>query len=171
MARPSKMTPQKIARLRELRAPARPGGPLSLREAAREIGVSYETVRAWEAKVRPANGSTPATDAAAADALVSSPPVAPDPNDPTALEVLRARADMIAALLARLAPAVEREEYSATNFVQLAKYADDLARTIATLTPPAAPDPESDTAALEAERTLVARLESMVNEAEGQARA
>jgi hypothetical protein len=165
MPRPSKMTPTLIARLRALRAPDRPGGALSLRAAAREIGLPYETVRGWEAKVKPA----PA-DAATADAIVSSPPPVPDAGEPGALDGLRERARMIAALLARLAPAVEAETYSATSFVSLAKYADELARTIAGLEPPAPVDPETDATTIEAERTLLTRLEGMICDAEREAR-
>lgn len=172
MSRPSKLSPAKIARLRALRDPARKGGALSLRRAAAELGVSHETLRTWDTKHRvKAKASTTtrvrkagkrAADVAAE--LVVSP--LPDAHNANALEQVRARSAMVGRLLKKLAPAVEREEFSATSFVTLAKYGDDLSRLLAELAPPAAKDPNEDADVLEAELALIARLEALVFEAQ-----
>lgn len=167
MARPSKLSPAKIARLRALRDPAREGGPLSLRRAAAELGVSHETARAWDAKhaAKPEGRPSRSKAAAAVAAELVAAPL-PAAGDVGALEQVKARADMVSRLLKKLAPAVEREEYSATNFVTLAKYGDDLARLLAELAPPTPTDPNETPAVVEAERTLLARLDLLIAKAE-----
>lgn len=88
---------------------------------------------------------------------------------PEGIGDMRARLGTVRALLGRLTPAVERDEYPATSYVTLARYADDIAARIVELTPPAPKDPADDENVREAERILLARIESMVAEAEGRA--
>jgi hypothetical protein len=170
MARQSASTPAKRAKLRELRARG-----LGLRPAAKAVGVSHETARSWERldAARAAGRKPPATCkpalAVAADAAAAAEVLAaglPSPGDPEALSTVRARAALVGALLRRLTPAVETGEFSPTAYVTLARYGDDLARLIHELTPPAPKDPNEDLSVLEAERTLLAKLEGMVADAE-----
>jgi len=65
---------------------------------------------------------------------------------------------------------VEREEYPATSYVTLCRYADDLARLQAELTPPAPKDPNEDPDVREAERILVGRIERLISAAEEKGR-
>lgn len=165
MPRPSRIDPTKIATMKDALARG-----VSVREIAREIGVDEKTVRNWAKKVqgKPARerAAVPAADdAAAASAALAAP--LPTPGDPEALEIVRARHQLIQGLLERLEGAVEAEEYPATSFVTLAKYGDDLARLIAELTPPAPKNPDEDPDVLDAERTLLARVEKLLTEAEG----
>lgn len=158
MARPSTMTPAKIARLEELRAAGK-----SLREAAAELGISHATVRAWEGR-RARAAPTLAQDEAEAAALVDRP--LPRAGDPEALLEARTRAAMVQRLLERLTPGVVDQTFPATSYVTLARYGDELARVIAELTPPAPKDPNEDPDVIDAERTLIARIERMIEAAE-----
>lgn len=148
------MTPTKIARLRELRAEGR-----SERDVARELGVSQSTVREWERRTRP---QTP--DEAEVEALVATPILSAGDSD--ALAAVKTRSSLVQNLLKRLTPGVEQQTFPATSYVTLARYGDELARVIAELTPPAPKDPDQDPDVIEAERTLVTRLERLIVEAE-----
>jgi transcriptional regulator with XRE-family HTH domain len=167
MARVSTLSPTKIKRLRELRDPRRPGGALSLRAAASELGISHQTVSDWEKKHRVSarrvkrESRTAAKVGAALEALATT--------KPTGLEDVRKRATLIREMLKKLAPAVQKEEYPATNFVTLAKYADELARLEVELSPPAPKDPDKDEQTIEAEAKLMAKLEQMIADAEARA--
>ena len=162
MPRPSKMTPKKLEAVRGARA--RGAG---LREAARDAGVSPETARAWERRDVARRVSTkkkPAPKIAAPAeteiaAILDAPP-------PSGLEEVRSRLTIVRALVERLIPAVEAEEFSPGSFVTISKYCDDLARLLVELTPPAPKNPDEDPSVLEAARVLAARFESMVADAE-----
>jgi hypothetical protein len=155
MARPSKKTPAKVARLRAARAEGK-----GLRAAAKEAGISHETARAWEQdafarqKQRLPHGvahMNPRADAGPAGVL----------------DDLRTRIAFLEALLARLGPAVERDEYPVAGFVGLSRYLDELNIRRAELEPPVpAQDGAASEDVREAERILLARLEAMVGEAE-----
>lgn len=168
MARPSKRSPTKIARLKAARAAGK-----GLHATAREIGVSHQTVANWERRAggkagrggRRSVGASegpPATSASTAAELLSQ-------AVPEGVDDLRARHATVRALLDRMTPALERDEFSAQTYVQLARYADELATRIAELAPPARKDPADDEDLRDAERILLARIESMVAEAEGSA--
>jgi hypothetical protein len=96
---------------------------------------------------------------AEAEALLAAPM-------PTALEDVQARATLIRGLLARLEPAVEMDQYSATSYVAICRYADELARLLEELTPEPPKDPDEDPDVIEAERILCERLERLIVEAE-----
>lgn len=166
MSRVGKRTPKRVAAARAALEAGK-----GLRAAAKAAGVSHETIRSWElAKGSKRQGrtgarpSTAATDATVA-ALVATP--LPTAGDPNALATAVARAAIVRGLIERLTPAVEADEYPATSFVTLARYADEVDRVVAELTPPAPKNPDDDVRVLEAERTLLARIEAMVVEAEG----
>jgi transcriptional regulator with XRE-family HTH domain len=161
MPRSSKITPKKLARVRAARAEGK-----GLRAAAKEAGVSHQTIANWERRQpkRKAPSSAVATEAAA---ILDAP--LPQPGDPEALSQVRARAELVRGLLERLTPAVAADEYPATNYVTLARYGDELARVIAELTPPSPKDPNEDRNVLDAERVLLARIASMVGDAEAEA--
>lgn len=187
MTRASKLTPAKMKKIRDAR-----GAGASLRAAAKAAGVSHESVRAWEAKqTKRASSSAaakqtkkvasraspvktasrPSKAMAAADAAIEELLGGGSPAQLVLLplEEVHRRQALVRRLLERLEPAVERDEYPATSFVTLAKYGDDLVRTVAELTPPDVPDPNDHPDAREAERVLLARLEGMISDAEGRA--
>ncbi len=145
---------------------------MSVLSIAREIGVDAKTIRTWKVKLgigtdndRSESAIAAAQGAATASAAMAAP--LPLPGDPEALVLVRGRHDLIQGLLRSLEQAVIDESYPATSFVTLARYGDDLARLIATLTPPAPRDPDTDPDVLEAESALLARLERLVSEREG----
>lgn len=173
MARPSVRTPKKLERMRAMRSSGK-----GLREVARELGLAPETVRTWEReasalvsrprptapKGRTKKRPTAGPDAEAAAEVLLSP--LPSLADPEALAEVRARHAIVRGLLERLTPAVEAEEYSAVSWVQLAKYADDVARLLAELSPPAPKDPDADENVLAAERAFLERVASLIESAE-----
>lgn len=163
MARPSTMTPGKIAQMEAMLGEGR-----SSRDIAEAMGLSHTTVQRWAAK-RARVAPTLSQDASEVAELVGRP--VPRPGDPEALQEARARAAMVQRLLERLTPAVVEQTFPATSYVTLARYGDELARVIAELTPPAPRDPNEDPDVLESERILVARVERMIEEAEAKRRA
>lgn len=162
MARPSKVTRKKIATIDDVLAN---GG--SHREAAEAAGVSHTTVNA-HVKKRRRRGAVPTPDVEAAAAEVAA---LLDGPVPTGLADVTQRMGIVRGLIARLTPMVERDDYPATSFVTLCKYADDLARVQVELTPPAPKDPNEDPDVIEAERVLVARVEKLIVSAEDRQRA
>lgn len=152
------MTPKKIDQLRAMLSQGK-----SSRDVAEALGVSHTTVQRWEAKVARA-APTLAQDEAEATALVDRP--LPRAGDPEALLEARTRAAMVQRLLERLTPGVVDQTFPATSYVTLARYGDELARVIAELTPPAPKDPNEDPDVIDAERTLIARIERMIEAAE-----
>lgn len=183
MARASRKTPQRIEAVREDLAAG-----LGLRAIARKRSIPVTTLQRWVADLpetkatkradregavdraknteKPEENADPGAIAAVGsiaqsevDALLRAP-------RPEGLDDLRERLGLLRGLLLRLESAVERETFSATSYVQLSKYGDELSVRIAELTPPAAPDPEQDPDTRESERVLVSRLERMVTEAE-----
>jgi hypothetical protein len=85
--------------------------------------------------------------------------------------MVRERHSLIRGLLSRLSPAVEAGEYPATSFVQLSRYADDLAERVAGLTPKPTIDPDTAPDAVRDAAELIRRIEGMVTVAECTARA
>ena len=158
MARPSKLTPKTMITIDSVLAE---GG--STREAGEAAGVSHTTVVKHAAKRR-RRSQMPAGDveraSAEVEAILGAEPA-------TALEDVVARMAVVRGLLARLTAMVEQDEYPATSYVTLCKYADDLARTQAELTPPAPKDPNEDPDVIEAERILLSRVEKLISDAEG----
>ena len=157
MARPSRLTAKTMTTIDE----ALDRGA-SYREAAAVAGVSHQTV-ATRAQKRRRRGtaSSPEAEAAAAEvaALLDGPA-------PTGLEDVRQRIGIVRGLIGRLTPIVERDEYPATSYVTLCRYADELARVEVDLTPPAPKDPNEDPDVIEAERVLVSRVEKLIEAAE-----
>lgn len=159
MSRQSAITPAKLAKMRELRDPKRKGGALSLRETAAKLGISFMTVSNWEKKHGAKRKvASPTAPSEAVKALTSAVP--------GTAEDIKARSRILRPLLQRLAKSVERGEYPATNFVQLMRYADELDRLLVELSPAPPKDPENDPNVRDAERTLLAKLEIMIGEAE-----
>jgi hypothetical protein len=162
------MTPKKLTALRAARAAGK-----GLREAGRAANVSHQTVKNWERKAaskskgnhRPSLRPVPnvvALNGAEADAAVREPL-------PQGLAELRPRLALFTGLLERLAPAVERDEYPAANFVTLSRHVDELKAKAAELEPPASTESPAEKADdREAARIVLARLESMVGDAEAQ---
>ena len=157
----SKKTPKRIAAARAAREAGK-----GLRESADLAGVSHETLRRWEKKRKKRTPPDTARAAVVAEAaaVVSAP--LPALDGPEALANVRGRLALVGSLLDRLAGPVLDEEYPATSFVTLMKYADDCARLVAELTPAPPKNPDEDPDVLEAEKVLVSRVESLVSAAE-----
>jgi hypothetical protein len=176
MARPSKITPKKIAALRGARA--RGAG---YREAAEEAGVGLATAHEWakkdadrknrssgkrRSKVKPPPPPDESSNGAPTESVIAALVGGPMPSG---LDDVRARLVLMRGLVERLIPAVEAEEFSPGSFVTISKYTDDLAELLERLTPPAPPDPDKDISVLESSRILMSRIAGMVSDAEQKA--
>ena len=90
----------------------------------------------------------------------------PTADEPEALALARGRHAVVAELLERLTPEMQAGTFPATSWVQVSKYADELVRLIAELTPPKPRDPNEDENAIEAERVFLERLAGLIEAAE-----
>src|SRR5690606_29590294 len=115
MPRPSLKSPKKLATVREMSARGVPG-----RDIAAAVNVDEKTVRNWLAADKPApkrkaKRRAAPVEAEVAAALMSTP--LPTSDDPGALADVQGRLALVRGLLDRLAPAVEVEEFPATQWV------------------------------------------------------
>lgn len=181
MARASRKTPQRIAAVREDLAAG-----MSLRAIARKRSIPTTTLQRWIGDLPETKASKRAdreTAAAPEQAGLAESQVAPAPASaqeaeallaaprPEGLEDHRERLGLLRGLLLRLEPAVEAETFSATSYVALSKYADELSVRIIELTPPAPKDPNEDPDVIEAGDVLVARVRALIEAAEERSRA
>lgn len=138
---------------------------MSLRAAAEKLGVSFATVRNWEAKFN----SREAKKTPAGNRKVVAAAAALNLARPGTLEEVKTRSKLVRVLLSQLAPQVERGEYSVPSFLQIMRYADEIDRLRVELTPPEPKAPEDDPDVRAAERELLAKLELMIVDREKKA--
>lgn len=180
MGTPSRKTPQRIQRVRELH---RQGG--STREIAEDVGVSHVTVGQWlaemgldpngghgerKARKRRSPGAAAGAIADATNALASFVDGRQLFDRATALQQLSKRLAQISTLASQLGAGVPSGEANASAFATVVKLERELAAGIVELEPPAPPDPDSDPTNLQAAADLRAKVGRLVETARSKAR-